>query len=189
MITTGEGGMVLTRDEFIDKYAREYHDHGHENNPNLPRGKDTHSIQGFNYRMTELQGSLGKVQLKKLPIMIEDNKKRYLSLYDEIKNKFKIRPILSSSSPTYDTLIIIEEKKEIREKIIDILKLTNIGTKNLPDAMEWHCASYWDHILSSNQINEISKSKEILDNCVAIPIWLKKTQSDYSKLGVKLKSI
>ena len=41
MITTGEGGMILTNSKKIDKFCREYHDHGHQNNPNFPRGKDT----------------------------------------------------------------------------------------------------------------------------------------------------
>ena len=68
MITTGEGGLLLTDNPKIFKYAKEYHDHGHENNPKLPRGKDTKSIFGFNYRMTEMQAVVGKEQLKKLNI-------------------------------------------------------------------------------------------------------------------------
>ena len=31
-----------------------WHDHGHENNPKVPRWEDTRKV-GFNYRMTELQ--------------------------------------------------------------------------------------------------------------------------------------
>jgi 8-amino-3,8-dideoxy-alpha-D-manno-octulosonate transaminase len=43
-ITTGEGGIAHTNNPSIDKVMREYHDHGHENNPNFPRGRDTRSI-------------------------------------------------------------------------------------------------------------------------------------------------
>ncbi len=64
-ITTGEGGLLLTDDKKYYKYMREYHDHGHENNPKLPRGEDTKSIPGFNYRMTEMQAVIGKEQSKK----------------------------------------------------------------------------------------------------------------------------
>ena len=39
MIATGEGGMILTDNKNIDDYCRQYHDHGHENNPNFPRGR------------------------------------------------------------------------------------------------------------------------------------------------------
>ena len=41
-------------------------DHGHENNPNLPRGKDKRIMPGFNYRMTELQAAVGKFNFQNL---------------------------------------------------------------------------------------------------------------------------
>ena len=74
-ITCGEGGMLFTNNNKLIKYAREYHDHGHENNPKLPRGKDTSTIYGFNYRITEMQGVVIKEQLKKLDLVIKITKK------------------------------------------------------------------------------------------------------------------
>ena len=67
--------MIFTNDKKLDKYARDYHDHGHELNPNFPRGEDTVKIVGFNYRMTEMQAIVGKEQLKKLNRIIKENKK------------------------------------------------------------------------------------------------------------------
>ena len=64
-ITTGEGGMVTTNKLELYKLCREYRDHGHENNPLYPRGRDTHRIYGFNYRVSEIVGAVGLVQLKK----------------------------------------------------------------------------------------------------------------------------
>ena len=40
MITTGEGGLILSISENIAKYCKEYIDHGHENNSKFPRGRD-----------------------------------------------------------------------------------------------------------------------------------------------------
>ena len=75
MIATGEGGMLLTNNYETDQYARQYHDHGHENNISLPRGRDNRTRVGFNYRMTEMQAAVGKVQLSKLNRMLYENKK------------------------------------------------------------------------------------------------------------------
>ena len=47
VITCGEGGIILTNKKNIDKYSREYHDHGHENNSKLPRGRDSRSNYGL----------------------------------------------------------------------------------------------------------------------------------------------
>ena len=63
-ITTGEGGMVVFKDKELYNKAAAWHDHGHENNPNLPRWEDSRSSSGFNFRMTEMQGAIGIAQLK-----------------------------------------------------------------------------------------------------------------------------
>ena len=65
-ITTGEGVMITTNNKELYLYAKEYHDHGHMNNPNFPRGRDTHKIHGFNYRMTDIHAALGLSQFKSI---------------------------------------------------------------------------------------------------------------------------
>ena len=189
VITTGEGGMVTTNNQKIDKYAREYHDHGHENNPNFPRGKDTKTIYGFNYRMTELQGAIGKIQLDKLDFIIKNNKLRYEALLNSMGKNFNLRKIPKNSETIFDTLIFFEENENLRNKIVQHLKKQGFGTKNLPDAIEWHCASFWDHALTKDQINKTKKTQDILNKAIAIPIWLKKNVEDYSILGKVLKNL
>ena len=186
ILTTGEGGMLLTNNKKIAKFCREYHDHGHENNKKLPRGKDTRKIFGFNYRMTEIQGAIGSIQLKKLNMIINDNKFKYKALEKIIRPYFELRKINSGSEIIYDTLIVYEKDSEKRKKIIKILNSLGFGTKNLPDAMEWHCTFYWDHALDKKEITKSKKSYNILSKCIAIPILKKKNITSYRLLGKKL---
>ncbi len=186
ILTTGEGGMLLTNNKKIAKFCREYHDHGHENNKKLPRGKDTRKIFGFNYRMTEIQGAIGSIQLKKLNMIINDNKFKYKVLEKIIRPYFELRKINSGSEIIYDTLIVYEKDSEKRKKIIKILNSLGFGTKNLPDAMEWHCTFYWDHALDKKEITKSKKSYNILSKCIAIPILKKKNITSYRLLGKKL---
>ena len=115
-ITCGEGGMIYTNNSKFFKFIKEYHDHGHENNPKLARGMDTRSIYGFNYRMTEMQAVIGKVQLSKIDKILKMQKERYHSLSSTIGSKIKMREIPNNSKITYDTFIFFEDnkKKEIR---------------------------------------------------------------------------
>jgi len=186
VITCGEGGMVLTNKMSIDKDGREYHDHGHENNPDFPRGKDTRTNYGFNYRMTEMQAAVGKVQLSKLRYIIEENYKRYNALEKQIPSRIKKRSIPIGSEPIYDTFIFFTDSKDEKEHYIKILNDDGFGTKNLPDAMEWHCTAFWDHALDEKQINHSKKTKDLLEKAIAVPIWLRKNIDDYFKLGKKL---
>ena len=57
--------------------------------------EDTHSIYGFNYRVSEIVGALGLVQLKKLPTVVKNNKNRY-KIYEDVLKKYsnlKLRKI------------------------------------------------------------------------------------------------
>jgi 8-amino-3,8-dideoxy-alpha-D-manno-octulosonate transaminase len=53
-MTTGEGGMIVFREEEIWKKAAAWHDHGHENNPAVPRWED-----GYCCSASQQRGTLG----------------------------------------------------------------------------------------------------------------------------------
>lgn len=65
-MTTGEGGMVTTDDDRYAATLRKFINHGQSK-------KYLHTMIGYNYRMTDLSGAIGLVQLGKLP---EFNRKR-----------------------------------------------------------------------------------------------------------------
>ena len=190
MITTGEGGLILTNNKFLFKYCKEYHDHGHENNKKYPRGRDTKKIYGFNYRMTELQGAIGKVQLKKLNFILKENKLRYQILEKIVSKKYVLREIPTESKPSFDTFIFFIKSKIEKLRALKAIKACGFGTKNLPDAIEWHCSAFWNHALNKKEIKNSLKTKIILNTSIAIPINLKVSLKKYQILAkaiLKLK--
>ena len=189
IITTGEGGLITTNKKKFDRICREYHDHGHENNPNYPRGRDTKTKPGFNFRMTEIQGTIGNIQLKKLGFIIKENKKRFQAFDKNLSKKFIRRYLVKNSIPSYDCHIIFIKDKELRNKIISIYKKDGFGIKNLPDAIEWHCSYYWDHIFNKETLKKFIYTNNLLKTAVALPISLKISHIKYIKLAEKLNKI
>jgi perosamine synthetase len=61
IVTTGEGGMVVSDDAELAERIRVLRDHGME-----PGRRYWHPVLGFNYRLTNLQAALGVAQLEKL---------------------------------------------------------------------------------------------------------------------------
>lgn len=61
LITTGEGGMVVFKDDAIAARARKLRDHGMN-----PQKRYWHDEVGFNYRLTNLQAAIGCAQLEQL---------------------------------------------------------------------------------------------------------------------------
>jgi perosamine synthetase len=62
-ITTGEGGMVLTSDEETAERLRLLRNHGQ-------RRPQEYELIGYNWRLTEMQAAMGRVQLRKLDAIL-----------------------------------------------------------------------------------------------------------------------
>jgi dTDP-4-amino-4,6-dideoxygalactose transaminase len=72
MTTGGEGGMVTTNNEFLWREMWAYKDHGKSYEAVYEREKPIgfqwlHESFGTNYRMTEIQAAIGRIQIKKMP--------------------------------------------------------------------------------------------------------------------------
>jgi len=191
VITTGEGGVLVTDNKNIYLKAREYSDHGHECNPNLPRGKDTRSRWGFNYKMTELQGAVGLAQLKKLDYILKKQREHKKQIKKGIKDikKIEFRELPDPAGDAGDTLIFFVESRKKAIKFAKLLAERKLGTKNLPDAINWHFAGTWDHIFSDypeykdkNLANVWEKSNNFLRRAIAIPIMVKMDEEQIKKI-------
>lgn len=74
LISTGEGGMLLTDDPDLAERLKLLRNLG------FTKPRYLHSIQGFNYRITGLQASLGLSQVSRMPEILE-NKFRVFDRY------------------------------------------------------------------------------------------------------------
>jgi 8-amino-3,8-dideoxy-alpha-D-manno-octulosonate transaminase len=196
-MTTGEGGMILFKDEAIYKKAAAWHDHGHENNPAVPRWEDTRSSSGFNYRMTEMQGAIGLAQLKKLAYVVEQQRCNRDKIWDAIKliPGIKLRTSPEGTFDTADALIFFVKDNETaidcRKALLDI----NISTKILPEAYTWHFAETWVHMPelvtahNGDLDNAFPVSRKLLKKAVSIPIFVKMNEEVPGKIKIALKNI
>ncbi|MBL8164455.1 MAG: aminotransferase class I/II-fold pyridoxal phosphate-dependent enzyme [Anaerolineae bacterium] len=78
IVTTGEGGMVVTNNEQLAERVRVLRDHG--------MSKDRrywHPVLGYNYRMTNLQAAVGVAQMEKVERILEA-KARVSATYDAL---------------------------------------------------------------------------------------------------------
>ena len=96
MITSGEGGMVVTNDDNLLKKLRIFRSHGITSNSEDmdPRASDQiwnyQQIElGFNYRMTDIQAALGLNQLKRLDEFVM-KRQRIAKRYDELLKELPI---------------------------------------------------------------------------------------------------
>ena len=173
-VTTGEGGMLLFKNKNYFLKAKAWHDHGHENNPKVPRWEDTRSSSGFNYRMTELQGAVGISQLKKFNDIFRRHKNNKNIILNELKkfNDIKLRDIPNNSIEAPESLIFSLKTENLAKKFRQQLYKKGYSTKILPEA-SWHFAGKWSHIkeLNLKKYNFFRKSLNKLNKFVSVQIF------------------
>lgn len=136
IITTGgEGGMVTTNDESLWQKIWSYKDHGKSYNAvyqrDHPKGfKWLHESFGTNFRMTEMQAAIGRIQLKR---MLDWHKKRLINA-NYIWNTAKaFKGLRVPSIPdhiehaAYKCYVFVEGGIKLRDKI-----MTKINEKGVP---------------------------------------------------------
>lgn len=76
VLTTGEGGMLTTRNPDYDLMFRRWRQHGMDIASNVRHNAksvifERYVVEGSNHRMTDIQGTIGRRQLARLPHMVQ----------------------------------------------------------------------------------------------------------------------
>ncbi len=131
VITTGEGGMVVTRNKELMEKISMLRDHGMSR-----QRKYWHELAGFNYRMTNIQAAIGVAQMENLDRFLENRKvlaKEYttqLSNMEEVTLPYE-ENWAESICWLYSILIDKPKVAALVEKLIKEMKVEGIETRPL----------------------------------------------------------
>lgn len=92
LVSTGDGGMITTRNPEWDRKFRLWRQHGMSVPDSVRHGSpqvifEDYVEVGFNYRLTDVQAAMGREQLKKLPAMLARRREqadRYRTLLGDV---------------------------------------------------------------------------------------------------------
>lgn len=122
IISTGQGGAVITDDDAVASKLRRLKDFGRSGG-----GNDIHDSIGYNFKFTELQACIGIEQMKKLPARVERKKeiwRRYARNLEGVSGIQLFDHDLDRTSPWF-----IDSMVEEREALIAHMKAAGIGAR------------------------------------------------------------
>jgi perosamine synthetase len=126
IITTGQGGMILTNDDSLADKIRLIKDFGR-----VGGGLDIHDVIGYNFKFTDLQATLGLSQFSQLPSRIK-RKREIFDLYNKyLCNVDSSHLELLSNDLNYTTPWFYEILVEKRDALKNYLRELNIGTREM----------------------------------------------------------
>jgi dTDP-4-amino-4,6-dideoxygalactose transaminase len=99
MTTGGEGGMVTTNDESLWRKMWSYKDHGKSwdaiyNKEHPPGFRWLHESFGTNWRMTEMQAAIGRIQLQRMPEWTSKRQSNASAIDEAVKLSPLVRTVI-----------------------------------------------------------------------------------------------
>jgi len=142
IVTTGEGGMVVTNDDDIAEQVRSLRNHGIK----VIGKKFDFIVCGFNYRMNEVEAVFGITQMDELQEVISERQrlaKLYINKLSSIPD-IKFQKVLPNCTTTWQAFVVRFRNRNSRS-VLKILRNTNIeaniGTYAI-HLLQWYSEKY-----------------------------------------------
>lgn len=165
IITTGEGGMVVTDDDGLAERIRSLRNHGAR-----PRGSQYDFVlAGFNYRLNELEAALGVSQMDGIQMRIDERRRlaeHYMDLLKSIPG-ISFQKTLPGTMTTWQAFVIRSQKKDIHSILDWLQKMgieANVGTYAI-HLLRYYRGKY--HYTPSNYPNAV----RLYSTTMALPFY------------------
>jgi len=196
-ITTGEGGMITTNNQEYAEKINMLRNHGasvseeqrhHGPKPYILPAFD---MVGYNYRMTDLQGAVGIVQLKKLDKFIDERQKWAEYYTNELKNITWLKtPQISKEYrhgwQSYVCMVDETKSPKPRNEVMEYLQEKGVSTR--PGTHAVHMLGYYSKKFGINP-QHFPNSYKANEYSIAIPLHNKMTEEDFEYVVQHLKNI
>lgn len=196
-VTTGEGGMLTTNDEKIATLIDRLRNHGasiseeQRHHGPKPYILSAFEMVGYNYRMTDIQGAIGVVQLAKLDHFINEREK-WAKYYQEELNDIawlktpQVPNGYKHGWQSYVTLIDEANAPMKRNEIMEFLQIRGISTR--PGTHAVHMLDVYSKMYSIKP-SDFPNAFIADQYSMSIPMHNKMKEDDFEYVVNVLKSI
>ncbi|MEH2106282.1 UDP-4-amino-4,6-dideoxy-N-acetyl-beta-L-altrosamine transaminase [Nostoc sp.] len=193
IITTGEGGMVLTNHEELYQRLIRLRSHGVTRNPDLMQGESHGSWYyqqlelGFNYRMTDIQAALGSSQLQRLDKFVERRQliaQRYNQLLQDLPLMLPWQhPDSESSWHLYVIRLKLDKINKTHTQVFEELRSTGVGV-NL-HYIPVHTQPYYQKL--GFQLGDFPEVEQYYEEAITIPLYYGLNEESQDKVVISLR--
>ncbi|MUG97028.1 UDP-4-amino-4,6-dideoxy-N-acetyl-beta-L-altrosamine transaminase [Scytonema sp. UIC 10036] len=195
IITTGEGGMVLTNQEDLYQKLIRLRSHGITRNVDLMQGKPDGSWYyeqldlGFNYRMSDIQAALGVSQLQRLDEFVK--RRRFLAeRYNQMLQGLPVvlpwqHPETESSRHLYVIRLKLDKINKTHHQVFEELRQAGIGV-NL-HYIPVHTQPYYQQL--GFNLGDFFEAESYYQESISLPIYYELPVDSQSQIVTFLKKV
>ena len=171
-ISTGEGGLILTKSLRLDSYIREVRNQG-------MKGTYEYVRAGLNNRMTDIQAAIGLVQLDRLE-KLNEKRRSHAALYEALlPQEVQRQKILEKSVSSYHqyTILVPGGKRDLLKRR---LEEAGIPTRVFyPQAL--------NKLPHFGEASGLPNAEQFVQNCLSLPVGPHLTQKQIRLVSNKIE--
>lgn len=156
VVTSGEGGAIVTNDSQIYKNVDTFTDHGHDHIGPL-RGMENHPNIGLNFRTSELHAAVGLAQMRKLDRILAAQKKNHQKLKAVVSEfpQIKFRHIPDEAGDSHTFLCFFGPDEATTRQIVKAFATEGVDACAYWYDNMYHFIKNWDHIQALKSVNKL----------------------------------
>jgi perosamine synthetase len=188
ILTTGEGGMLVTNDDEFGEKAAVLKDHGKK----MVDGKPCFVLPGYNYRLSDVLAAIGIAQLRKFDVMIQRRRalaKKYSEMLVDADLGIQTPSEASWTSHTYQSYVthVTPGYGISRDACISTLR-SEYGVETQVGTYALHMQPAYSDLTSATEAR-LSRSSSLFLNTLTLPLYHTLTGSDQEYVVSALKKL
>jgi dTDP-4-amino-4,6-dideoxygalactose transaminase len=196
-ITTGEGGMVTTRDDELADRMGKMRNHGAEiseeqrHHGPSPWRLPEFNLLGFNYRMTDLQGAMGLVQIGKLAGFVAERQHWAEYYCDALSNIDWLRmpQVPGDGQHAWQSFVThVDPAKAPMSRNELMGRLNDLGVSTRPGTHAVHELGFYADRFDLRP-NDLPGARDCAANTMAIPLHNRMDAEDYAHVVECIRSL
>jgi perosamine synthetase len=186
LLSTGDGGMLTTSSEELDRTFRLLRQHGMSVPDTVRHASsqvvfESYPVVGFNYRMTDIQAAIGREQLKRLPAIVSRRRhlaRRYEEGLQSIDGVIVPREPSWARSNWQSYAIRVGawiDQRGVMQKMLDAGVSTRRGVMNVHREASYPESSW-------RAASGLAQSEEAQDTTIVLPLYHQLTEDDQDRV-------
>jgi perosamine synthetase len=191
LLSTGDGGMLTTRDGKLDATFRLLRQHG-MTVPDTVRHASSqvvfeeYSVPAYNYRMTDIQAAIGREQLKRLPAIVERRRALAAAYAEYLRG---IPGVIPATEPGWartnwqSYTVRLEpplDQRRVMQRMLDEGISTRRGVMNAHREPAYPAGSW-------RAAGPLTRGEQAQDTVIVLPLYHQMTDEDQQRVVAALK--
>jgi perosamine synthetase len=186
LLSTGDGGMLTTADPALDRRFRLLRQHGMSVADSVRHASpqvlfEQYPTLGFNYRMTDIQAAIGRVQLDRLPAMVARRRELAAWYSTELRRvpgiALPIEPEWARTNwQTYSVRLLDADQRAVMQRMLDEGVATRRGVMNAHREPAYPAGSW-------RAGSTLDRSERAQDTALALPLYHQMTTDELERVA------